>query len=201
MMTKKSSLASLKKAISKGDLPDPPHILILSSKDSQTPNPGRPIVSACSCPTWKDHYTSCPESAQLRQRHNTHARHRTVFTLYWHSQLCFHHGREIIIPPPPPARWEEGGGGGRRREVLCIYHLPDHVQLILQPYTRLDTENPYPIPDFLFLELYHLSLLLVLMEYHLSTTLICHDDFFLSQVSIPILVLMPLLSVPANDTL
>ena len=57
-----------------------------------------------------------------------------------------------------------GGGGG----VLCIflgggvplglwnpYPIPDHVNLILQPYTRLDTENHYPIPDLLLLELYH----------------------------------------------
>ena len=52
------------------------------------------------------------------------------------------------------------GEGG----VLCIflgvllgllnpYPIPDHVQLILQPYSRLDTENPYPIPDLLLLEL------------------------------------------------
>ena len=34
-------------------------------------------------------------------------------------------------------------------------HIPDHVQLILQPYTRLDTENSYPIPHWLFLEVYH----------------------------------------------
>ena len=32
---------------------------------------------------------------------------------------------------------------------------PDHAQLILQPYTRLDTENPYHIPDLLLLELCH----------------------------------------------
>ena len=35
------------------------------------------------------------------------------------------------------------------------YTRPCHVQQILQPYTRLDTENPYPVPDLLFLELYH----------------------------------------------
>ena len=58
----------------------------------------------------------------------------------------------------------EWGGGG----VLCMFlgggvplglwnpnPVPDHVQLILEPYTRLDTKNPYPIPDLLFLELYH----------------------------------------------
>ena len=56
---------------------------------------------------------------------------------------------------------------GVRGEVLCIflgggvplglwnpYPIQDHVQLILQLYAKLDTENPYPIPDLLFLELY-----------------------------------------------
>ena len=50
-----------------------------------------------------------------------------------------------------------GGGGGAHSGyfwvgVCCwdsetLYPIPDHVQLILQPYTRLDTENPYPIPE------------------------------------------------------
>ena len=36
-------------------------------------------------------------------------------------------------------------------ETLTLYH----VQLILQPYTKLDAENPYHIRDLLLLALYH----------------------------------------------
>ena len=41
--------------------------------------------------------------------------------------------------------------GGVPLGLLNPYPIPDHVQLILQPYTRLYTKNPYPIPDVLFL--------------------------------------------------
>ena len=60
-----------------------------------------------------------------------------------------------------------GGGGGGGGGILYIFGwgvwdfkpLPYtrpcyHVQLILQPYTRLGTENPYLIPDLQLLELY-----------------------------------------------
>ena len=46
-------------------------------------------------------------------------------------------------------------GGGVLLGLWNPYSILDHAQLILQPYTRLDTENTYPIPDLLFLELYH----------------------------------------------
>ena len=67
-------------------------------------------------------------------------------------------GSSANVPPPPP------GGRG----VLCVilgkgvprglwnpYPMPDHVQLILQSCTRLDTGNPYPTQYLLFLELYN----------------------------------------------
>ena len=50
--------------------------------------------------------------------------------------------------------WVGGGGGGVLLGLGNPYPIPDHVQLILQPYTRLDTKNPYPILDLLLLELY-----------------------------------------------
>ena len=45
-------------------------------------------------------------------------------------------------------------GGGVPWGLWNPYLIPDHVQLILQPYTKLDTKNPYPILDWLLLELY-----------------------------------------------
>ena len=42
-------------------------------------------------------------------------------------------------------------------------------QLILQPCTRLDTENPYPIPELVLYELYHYK---VFNGNHLSTMLL-----------------------------
>ena len=38
-------------------------------------------------------------------------------------------------------------------EVKNPFSIPDRVQMILQPYTILDNENPYPIPDLLFLHI------------------------------------------------
>ena len=54
---------------------------------------------------------------------------------------------------------------------FCSTHGPE-----IQDKTRLDTKNPYPFPDLLYLELYHY---VFLMENHqfLSTTL--HNDFLL----------------------
>ena len=50
----------------------------------------------------------------------------------------------------PRGRRGAGGGGGGGALFILGGDEPDHVQLNLQPYTRLDTENPYPIPDLLF---------------------------------------------------
>ena len=72
-----------------------------------------------------------------------------------------------------------GVGVGVGVELCYLYPIPDHVQLILQPYTRLDTENPYPIPDLLFLELYHYKWFSWNSIYQQH----CHDDFYLLKFS------------------
>lgn len=48
--------------------------------------------------------------------------------------------------------------------VCRPYPITDQVKLILQPYTRLHTENLYYIPDFLFLRT--VALLVFLLENH-----------------------------------
>ena len=58
---------------------------------------------------------------------------------------------------------KEFRAGGVLLKLSNPYPIPDHVQLILQPCTRLVTKNPHPIPDLLFLEL--------LVENHLPTIL------------------------------
>ena len=71
-----------------------------------------------------------------------------------------------IILASAPGKGGGGGGGGAggysvyfwegyTTGTLNPYPIPDHVKLILKPYTRTDTENPHPIPDLLLLELYH----------------------------------------------
>lgn len=47
---------------------------------------------------------------------------------------------------------DRGGEGGG--EMGRGYPIPDHVQLILQPNTTLNTENPTLYQPY-FLELYH----------------------------------------------
>ena len=96
-----------------------------------------------------------------------------VFVLVLHFLISYNqHSRHLALPSSPYSRWllieytcyDPRGGRGGRGILLNIFRWefatgtlkslpstrPCYVQLIVQPYTRLDNENPSPIRDLLF---------------------------------------------------
>ena len=109
----------VKEAITKGELPASAVNLIVENPRTSTfymlpkihkpGNPGRPIVSACNCPTeliatYLDGITTpLVQSLPSYVKDTNH-----ILGIAWNDQLCFHYGCEIFVHCHPQWRWPLG---------------------------------------------------------------------------------------------